>query len=106
MFSKVVTLWFLLASVISANEDLSFTYNGFRSANLTVDGVAGFTSNDLLRLTNDTKQKIGHAFYPNPVTFKNSSSLNNSVFSFSTTFVFAIRSTHTLIGHGLAFVIA
>ena len=96
---------FLLPGVMAADEDLSFTYNGFRSQNLSLDGVAGFAPNGLLRLTNDSEQKLGHAFYPNPVTFKNSC-LNDTVFAFSTTFVFAIRSTHTLIGHGLAFVIA
>ncbi|KAF3447738.1 hypothetical protein FNV43_RR08441 [Rhamnella rubrinervis] len=105
MRSNLVILLFLVASVIAADEDLSFTYNGFRSQNLSLDGVAGFTPNGLLRLTNDTEQGIGHAFYTNPVTFKNSS-LSDTVFSFSTTFVFAIRPTQTLSGHGIAFVIA
>ncbi|KAF3449154.1 hypothetical protein FNV43_RR09882 [Rhamnella rubrinervis] len=105
MRSNLVILLFLVASVIAADEDLSFTYNGFRSQNLSLDGVAGFTPNGLLRLTNDTEQGIGHAFYTNPVTFKNSS-LSDTGFSFSTTFVFAIRSTQTLSSHGMAFVIA
>ncbi|KAF3449113.1 hypothetical protein FNV43_RR09837 [Rhamnella rubrinervis] len=66
MRSNLVILLFLVASVIAADEDLSFTYNGFRSQNLSLDGVAGFTPNGLLRLTNDTEQGIGHAFYTNP----------------------------------------
>ncbi|CAL2268154.1 unnamed protein product [Prunus armeniaca] len=101
MFFKLVIV--ILASLAAA-EDLNFTYNGFLSANLSLDGVAQVTSNGLLKLTNDTG--LGHAFYPNPVTFKNSS--NASAFSFSTTFVFAIRSRlgPRLGGHGIAFVIA
>jgi hypothetical protein len=57
-----------------------------------------------LRLTDDTRQQKGHAFYPYPVSFKKSS--NGTVSSFST-FVFAIISEYpTLSGHGIAFVIA
>ncbi|PQQ11142.1 L-type lectin-domain containing receptor kinase IV.1 [Prunus yedoensis var. nudiflora] len=101
MFFKLVIV--ILVSLAAA-EDLNFTYNGFLSANLSLDGVAQVTSNGLLKLTNDTG--LGHAFYPNPVTFKNSS--NATAFSFSTTFVFAIRSGlgPRLGGHGIAFVIA
>ncbi|BFG36231.1 hypothetical protein CerSpe_225050 [Prunus speciosa] len=101
MFFKLVIV--ILVSLAAA-EDLNFTYNGFLSANLSLDGVAQFTSNGLLKLTNDTG--LGHAFYPNPVTFKNSS--NATAFSFSTTFVFAIRSRlgPFLGGDGIAFVIA
>ncbi|KAF3447737.1 hypothetical protein FNV43_RR08440 [Rhamnella rubrinervis] len=108
MFSKLlITLsTFLLVTVIAAGEDLSFTYNGFRSVNLSLDSIAEFTPSGLLRLTNDTKQQKGHAFYPNPVTFKNSM-INSTAFSFSTTFVFAIRSEYpTLSGHGICFVIS
>ncbi|CAB4284559.1 unnamed protein product [Prunus armeniaca] len=102
MFSKLVI--FILVSLAAA-EDLSFFYNGFRSDNLSLNGIAGVTPNGLLRLINDTKQNQGHAFYPHPVTFKNSS--NGTVFSFSTTFVFAIRSEYAdLSAHGMAFVVA
>ncbi|KAJ8899849.1 hypothetical protein K2173_019552 [Erythroxylum novogranatense] len=100
-------LMFLLSLIVSLvdAQDLSFTYNGFKSANLTLDGIATFSSNGLLVLTNGTKQRVGHAFYPNPVTFK--SSPNDSAFSFSTTFVFAIIPEYpTLSGHGIAFVIS
>ncbi|CAL8165338.1 unnamed protein product [Prunus armeniaca] len=101
MFFKLVIV--ILVSLAAA-EDLNFTYNGFLSANLSLDGVAQVTSNGILKLTNDTG--LGHAFYPNPVTFKNSS--NATAFSFSTTFVFAMRSRlgPRLGGHGIAFVIA
>ncbi|XP_060674496.1 L-type lectin-domain containing receptor kinase IV.1-like [Ziziphus jujuba] len=107
MFAKLVTLSFFFISLrVVADEDLSFIYNGFKSANLSLDGIAEITPNGLLRLTNDTKQLKGHAFYPNPVTFKKPTN-NGTAFSFSTTFVFAIRSEYpTLSGHGIAFVIA
>ncbi|PQQ11141.1 L-type lectin-domain containing receptor kinase IV.1-like [Prunus yedoensis var. nudiflora] len=102
MFFKLVAV--LLVSLAAA-EDLSFTYNGFQSVNLSLDGLAGVTPNGLLRLTNGTKQNQGHAFYPNPVNFK--SSPNGTAFSFSSTFVFAIRSEYAdLSGHGIVFVVA
>ncbi|TYG78098.1 hypothetical protein ES288_D02G030000v1 [Gossypium darwinii] len=99
-FSILLTLL-----LIGAAEEVGFIYNGFRSANLNLDGIAEITSNGLLQLTNKTKQQKGHAFHPHLVDFKNST--NGSVFSFSTTFVFAILPEYpTLSGHGVAFVIA
>ncbi|KAJ8899906.1 hypothetical protein K2173_019610 [Erythroxylum novogranatense] len=104
LFKLLMFLLSLIVSLVDA-QDLSFTYNGFKSANLTLDGIATFSSNGLLVLTNGTKQRVGHAFYPNPVTFK--SSPNDSALSFSTTFVFAIIPEYpTLSGHGIAFVIS
>lgn len=100
------------AEAAAQDKNPSFIYNGFRSANLSLDGIAQFTSNGLLKLTNETKQQIGHAFYPEPIPFKNnnsnSSTGNGTVFSFSTTFVFGILSEYKTIlsGHGIAFVIA
>ncbi|KAK3406944.1 hypothetical protein EUGRSUZ_K03069 [Eucalyptus grandis] len=80
-------------------------YNGFNSANLSLDGLAVVTGNGLLRLTNVTNQKVSHAFYPDPITFKNSPS--GAVHSFSTTFVFAIIPEYPAHGgHGFTFVIA
>ncbi|KAK8308107.1 hypothetical protein V6Z11_1Z129500 [Gossypium hirsutum] len=99
-FSILLTLL-----LIGAAEEVGFIYNGFRSANLNLDGIAEITSNGLLQLTNKTKQQKGHAFHPHLVDFKNST--NGSVFSFSSTFVFAILPEYpTLSGHGVAFVIA
>ncbi|XP_030925458.1 L-type lectin-domain containing receptor kinase IV.1-like [Quercus lobata] len=104
MFSKLVILLPLLISVVGS-QDTNFIYNGFRSVNLSLDGIATITSNGLLELTNDTKQQKGLAFYSTPISFKNS--LNDSAFSFSTTFVFAIVSAYpTLRGNGIAFVIS
>ncbi|KAI9112204.1 hypothetical protein K1719_016727 [Acacia pycnantha] len=62
--------------------------------------VQQITSNGLLQLTNETKLRTGHAFYPNPILLTNSC-------SFSTTFVFAVRSAYqSSSGHGVAFVIS
>ena len=104
MFSKLVILLPLLISVVGS-QDTNFIHNGFRSVNISLHGIATITSNGLLELTNDTKQQKGQAFYPTPISFKNS--LNDSAFSFSTTFVFAIASRNpTLKGHGIALVIS
>ncbi|XP_044473059.1 L-type lectin-domain containing receptor kinase IV.1-like [Mangifera indica] len=108
MFFKLAILLSLLLTLAAGDETLGFVYNGFQSANLTIDGIAEFTSKGLLRLTNETKQRSGHAFYPNPITFKQSSLTNSTAFSFSTTFVFGIQTGEypTINGHGIAFVIA
>ncbi|KAF1898192.1 hypothetical protein Lal_00032957 [Lupinus albus] len=104
MYLKLVAVLFLLITVVTS-EDISFIYNGFKSAQLYLDGIAELTSNGLLKLTNDTKQQKGHAFYQNPIVFKNNT--NGTVFSFSTSFVFAIRSEYpTLSGHGIVFVVS
>ncbi|CAN1770022.1 L-type lectin-domain containing receptor kinase IV.1 [Linum perenne] len=90
---------------LTASNDLSFTYNPFLTDNLKLYGVAELTSDSILRLTNDTLQQKGQAFYPHPVTFKNGS--NGTVSSFSTSFVFAIIPQYShLGGHGIAFVIS
>ncbi|XP_028783449.1 L-type lectin-domain containing receptor kinase IV.1-like [Neltuma alba] len=105
MMKKLKAMMILVTVVISAvqvtGEDTSFIFNnGFQSANLTMDGISEITPNGLLRLTNETRQEKGHAFYPNPITFNDSS-------CFSTSFVFAIRSEYkTLSGHGIAFLIS
>ncbi|GLT37498.1 hypothetical protein SLA2020_118110 [Shorea laevis] len=102
MFFRLAVLVLLVNSVAG---DANFIYQGFRQANLTLDGLAEVTSNGLLKLTNDTKQQQGHAFYSSPVKFK--SSKNGTAFSFSTTFVFAIVPEYpTLSGHGIAFLIS
>ncbi|XP_043691937.1 L-type lectin-domain containing receptor kinase IV.2-like [Telopea speciosissima] len=116
MFSVFkLTVLFLIArigSVASQGEQVSFTYNGFTGSNLKLDGLAQITSKGLLLLTNTTRQQKGHAFYNDPIHFlypssSSSSSGATSVFSFSTTFVFAIIPPYPdLSGHGIAFVIA
>ncbi|OVA15594.1 Protein kinase domain [Macleaya cordata] len=122
---KLVILFLLLlaASFAALSEEVGFVYNGFRdgAANnlISRDGIADITPNGLLRLTNDTYQRTGHAFYSRPLPFKNKNSSSTTdgnyntttttttVVSFSTTFVFAIiPKYHDLSGHGISFVLA
>ncbi|KAB1220840.1 L-type lectin-domain containing receptor kinase IV.2 [Morella rubra] len=100
MFSKFALVLALLVT-LAASEDTSFRYNGFLSdAGLGIYGRAEITSNGLLRLTDDSRHRLGQTFYAHPITFATGS-------SFSTTFVFAIVSQYpTMGGHGLAFVIS
>ncbi|GLT36116.1 hypothetical protein SLA2020_105180 [Shorea laevis] len=103
MFHRLTVVLCLLVN--TAARDVNFTYNGFRSVNLSLDGLAEVTSNGLLKLTNDTQQQQGHAFYSFPVKLKNST--NGTAFSFTTNFVFALLPEYpTLGGHGMAFVIS
>ncbi|KAK8490409.1 hypothetical protein V6N13_076424 [Hibiscus sabdariffa] len=100
-----------LVSMARAQDPDQFIYtNGFRRANLHLDGSAEIRSNGLLRLTNSSVLQIGHAFYPSPINFNHSSSSSSSSvpsLSFSTNFVIAIvPGPEEAYGHGVAFVIA
>ncbi|KAL2502849.1 L-type lectin-domain containing receptor kinase IV.2 [Forsythia ovata] len=99
-------IFYILSSFITTSESVDeFTYNGFKSENLSLDGMAKITPNGLLKLTNSTIQHKGHAFFPDPIQFKNSS--NTSAFSFSTYFVFAMVSAYEdLGGQGIIFVLS
>ncbi|KAE9451313.1 hypothetical protein C3L33_16789, partial [Rhododendron williamsianum] len=63
-----------------------FTFNGY----LKLDGTAELGSNGLFTLNESAEGTIAHAFYSFPIQFKKS--LNASVISFSSTFIFAIVS--------------
>ncbi|GKV29951.1 hypothetical protein SLEP1_g38824 [Rubroshorea leprosula] len=103
MFYRLAVVLCLLVNSVAGG--FNFTYNGFRSVNLSLDGVAEVTSNGLLKLTNDSDQQQGHAFYSSPVKLKDST--NGTAFSFTTTFVFAILPQYpTLSASGMAFVIS
>ncbi|TYI03732.1 hypothetical protein ES332_A11G361400v1 [Gossypium tomentosum] len=100
--STVPILVLLLFLLNLASSDINqgwFNFNGY----LDVEGGAGVDSNGLFKLTNSTSLIAGHIFYKNPIQFKNSK--NGSVFSFSTTFIFAIIPGH-FHGHGIAFVVS
>jgi Legume lectin domain/Protein tyrosine and serine/threonine kinase len=89
---------------LHASTTTEFIFNGFATSNLSLNGFAQVTSDGLLVLTNNTKEVMGHAFYPSPINFRNSSA---TVPSFSTTFVFAIVPQYPDVGgHGLAFAIS
>ncbi|XP_043712715.1 L-type lectin-domain containing receptor kinase IV.1-like [Telopea speciosissima] len=98
MFPKWILLFLFFSRFVASKqqEDVDFTYNGFRGVNMSLNGLAQITENGLLTLVNTTKGKVGQAFYPQPVRFKNTSTGN--VLSFSTTFVFAMFSELTTVG--------
>ncbi|XP_042489586.1 L-type lectin-domain containing receptor kinase IV.1-like [Macadamia integrifolia] len=106
MFINFVVLFLLLGlrSEASQQDDIDFTYNGFQGVDMSLDGVAQITNDGLLMVVNTSMQQKGHAFYPHPIHFMNSSS--GSVFSFSTTFVFAMFSEFAVSDPGMAFIIA
>jgi hypothetical protein len=94
----------LLPAATPADEQ--FVFDGFKGANLTLDGMATVTSDGLLLLTNATKQLKGHAFYPAPLRF-NRTPNGTATRSFSTAFVIGIIGAYEeLSSHGMAFVVA
>ncbi|CDY11619.1 BnaC06g31200D [Brassica napus] len=101
MFQLIMTLLlFFPKNVVSDPTGGEFNFNGF----LYAAGSAHLKSNGLFRLTNTTAQTAGQVFYNYPLRFKDSP--NGTVFSFSTTFIFAIASHYGADnGHGLAFVL-
>ncbi|XP_059666298.1 L-type lectin-domain containing receptor kinase S.4-like [Cornus florida] len=110
LMAKTLLLFWLLILFLSSpvlSQHDQFVFNGFKDVgnNITLDGVAEIQSNGILKLTNDTLRLIGHAFYPNPIKFKNS--IDGTPFSFSTAFAFAIVPEYAKLGgHGLAFTIS
>nr|DAD28268.1 TPA_asm: hypothetical protein HUJ06_029736 [Nelumbo nucifera] len=93
-----------LLVTLAASEDADFTFNGFQGSNISVDGLAEITPDGLLKLTPQSRQVMGHAFYPFPLRFKNTS--DGTILTFSTTFVFGIHSPFPNVsGNGIAFVI-
>ncbi|CAF2275398.1 unnamed protein product [Brassica napus] len=108
MLVKLLTIVFFFSLLLkSSSQFLNFTYNGFHrplTADITLQGITTVTPSGLLKLTDTTIQKTGRAFYTQPIRFKDSP--NETVSSFSTTFVFAIRSQIPILsGHGIAFVV-
>ncbi|KAG5566955.1 hypothetical protein RHGRI_002494 [Rhododendron griersonianum] len=90
-----------------AVDENQFVYNGFKGANISLDGVAKIHSNGLLQLTNTSMRQIGRAFYQHPIRFNTSSSTLPQDLSFSTHFVFAIVPKITNLSCcGMAFVIS
>ncbi|OMO97231.1 hypothetical protein COLO4_14753 [Corchorus olitorius] len=102
-FHFLVFFFFLFKLGASSND--GFTFNGI----VKLGGVAEVRKDGLYKLTDDTKQNtIGHAFYSDPFTFKNSSSSSSNASSFSTTFVFAIVpwKKQSPRGNGMGFVLS
>ncbi|KAJ6381504.1 hypothetical protein OIU77_030227 [Salix suchowensis] len=105
----LVLLLFFFCMVAEA-QDVEFIFDGFNGseADLTLDRVSIIKPSGLLRLTNETQNAVGHAFYSQKIQMLNrssSSSPNDS--SFSTTFVFQIISPSIGEGgFGLAFTLS
>lgn len=96
-------------SIQTYSQQEEFFFDGFNEAsttnNITLNLGAVIENKGILRLTNDTERIIGHAFYSNPIHFKNNK--NSKVFSFSTFFAFAIIPQYPKLGgHGFAFTIS
>lgn len=97
---------FVFLSVPVSSQLNQLFFPGFKDAgtNMTLNGNAEIQKTGILKLTNETSRLLGHAFYPSPFRFKNSS--DGKAFSFSTTFAFAIVPEYPKLGgHGLAFTI-
>ncbi|KAG6433801.1 hypothetical protein SASPL_105418 [Salvia splendens] len=108
----MATLLFIILSLSlytspSSSQLEEFTYTGFHhpQPNLTLNGAALIRKSGVLQLTNETSRLKGHAFYPTPIQFKNSTT--KSVSSFSTCFAFSIHPEYPKLGgHGFAFTFA
>ncbi|XP_047976048.1 L-type lectin-domain containing receptor kinase S.4-like [Salvia hispanica] len=109
----MATLFFFLILSLSlftspsSSQLEEFTYTGFHhpKPNLTLNGAALIRKSGVLQLTNETSRLKGHAFYPSPIQFKNSTAKNVS--SFSTCFAFSIHPEYPKLGgHGFAFTFA
>lgn len=86
-----VLIFFFFFGLSSSISD-SFILNGF-SDDVTTEGSATIATDGLLILTNISRKTIGHAFYTSPLRLgdgKKSKNHHTSIFSFSTSFVFAI----------------
>ncbi|KAL8093473.1 L-type lectin-domain containing receptor kinase S.4 [Apium graveolens] len=98
---------FTFFTTLSLSQLDEFSFTGFKhvSNNVSLSGIAQIQNDGILRLTNHTPRLQGHAFYPNPIKFKNSRT--GKMFSFSTAFAIAIVPEYAKLGgHGLAFTIA
>ena len=112
-FSLAPCLLFLLffffivnGAAQSQSSSLDFVYNGFNRTekNFTLKGATIIKPSGALKLTNRSRDVIGHAFYPDPINLLNSS---NNISSFSTSFVFSIiPSGSDGGGYGLAFLLS
>ncbi|KAI3474117.1 hypothetical protein Pfo_028905 [Paulownia fortunei] len=83
----VLLFSFTFFSIPASSQLDEFSYTGFDDpkTNISLNGVALIDKNGILQLTNETSRLLGHAFYPSPLQFKNSTT--DTVFSFSTCFV-------------------
>jgi len=97
--------YLLLLLITLASCDDQFLFSGFTQSSLNLDGCAIVTNGGLLDLTNGSATLSGHAFYPNPLHFRESP--DGKVRSFSVNVAFSIFNTYPdLSADGMAFFIA
>ncbi|WCJ25848.1 Concanavalin A-like lectin protein kinase family protein [Euphorbia peplus] len=103
--TNVFLVFLLITAIMIASSDGSGVDEFSFNQQLHLDGDAQLNSNGLIKLSNDSEFGMGHVFYTNPLQFKNST---GTVFSFSSTFIFAIVPPEypKLGGHGFAFTIS
>ncbi|XP_021891028.1 lectin-domain containing receptor kinase VI.3-like [Carica papaya] len=106
----IIATVFFFSGVVQG-QNTSFIFSGFNGseANITMDGAATIIAGGALRLTGKSHHAIGHAFYREPIRMfdESSSSSNEDVYSFSTNFVFVIKSPSSgRGGYGFAFTLA
>lgn len=110
--ASILTSTYLLLifwNVCASSQSFDFVCLGFNGTNLTLEGASVLKPSGALRLTNKSRDVIGHAFYPKPVTMFNTNSVSStsSSSSFSTYFVFQIVSASDARGgYGLAFTLS
>ncbi|KAE8697692.1 L-type lectin-domain containing receptor kinase VI.2 [Hibiscus syriacus] len=98
-------IWFIFFPVFAQTQPTTFFFNGFNGSesNFTFDHGASISRpSGALKLTDNSRNTIGHAFYAEPIQMLGEK-------SFSTTFVLAIvpsSSGRGLGGHGLAFTLS
>nr|AOR81947.1 alpha-amylase inhibitor like protein [Phaseolus vulgaris] len=98
--SKFFTVLFLvLLSHANSATETSFNIDAFNKTNLILQGDATVTSKGYLRLTDDTEDSMGRAFYSVPIQIRDSTTGN--VASFSTNFTFIMDEANST--YGLAF---
>ncbi|KAK6272021.1 hypothetical protein POUND7_009104 [Theobroma cacao] len=103
----LVTFFMFLNRFALPQEQNQFIFNGFKGANLHLNGIAKILPNGLLELTNTSNIQVGRAFFPFPLKFNKSSSNSSDSLSFSTNFVFAmVPELANPGGHGIAFTIS
>ncbi|XP_021278283.1 L-type lectin-domain containing receptor kinase I.8-like [Herrania umbratica] len=103
----LVTFFMFLDQFALPQEQNQFIFNGFKGANLHLNGIAKILPNGLLELTNTSNIQVGRAFFPFPLKFNKSASNSSDSLSFSTHFVFAmVPELANPSGHGIAFTIS
>ncbi|EFH70261.1 hypothetical protein ARALYDRAFT_891427 [Arabidopsis lyrata subsp. lyrata] len=73
-FLIIVFFSFLSQSHNSSSQILEFIYNSFHPplTNISIQGIVTVTSNGILKLSNTSMQRTGHAFYTKPIWLKDS----------------------------------